>query len=467
MRRFFHVAGAVALLTPMALGAQVDWAERGGDPWLEETPGVRVWIEGSRSVSWGGPVRVRFEVSDDAYVVVGRVNGDGRLTILFPQGANRRSFVNGRTIHAVRGYQSASDVSFFANDQSSGFVFALASYTPLDLSRFEARDFRPPNVHLASNYSMMYRSAAYRPDEYVSAFAQVALWGTAVPYDYDVDYYYPYGYSHGRFASWQGMCRAETYQWLLLTGGLPPAAGMYGMERYRSLCQTYLMQLRCSGFAAFHLFGACPYYPARTGGIVQAPPKGGPGDSASTDTSATPNVKVLRNGLWGADTVGIVPERLDRTTSEPQKVKTDARTAWDGLYAIPSVARQKLKDADVAVRDRSSATTAASYRPVRSSDAPTRVKTVASDVPARTAPARSGRTSAGNAASSGPDRYSTPNTTRSKPSSTTGSRPSSTTGATSRGSGSSDTKTRPAPQPAPTIKVTKPASSGEKTKPPQ
>ena len=66
MRRKSLFVGALLLMPLGALSAQERWNDRASDAWLKDAPRVRIWIDGPRSVQAGAPVRVQFDVSDDA-----------------------------------------------------------------------------------------------------------------------------------------------------------------------------------------------------------------------------------------------------------------------------------------------------------------------------------------------------------------------------------------------------------------
>jgi hypothetical protein len=82
-------------------------------------------------------------------------------------------------------------VAFVATDRMGGYVFAVASYAPLDFSSFENRDY--DRIGGYSRFTMANRSIARRPDVFVDRFAARVLWDVDTPYDYDVDYYFPLG----------------------------------------------------------------------------------------------------------------------------------------------------------------------------------------------------------------------------------------------------------------------------------
>ena len=130
MRRKSLFVGALLLMPLGALSAQERWNDRASDAWLKDAPRVRIWIDGPRSVQAGAPVRVQFDVSDDAYVVVGRVTSDGRLTVLYPRNRNQRPLAGGGMTHTVSHPRTGVPFGFVVNDHFSGYIFALASFAP-------------------------------------------------------------------------------------------------------------------------------------------------------------------------------------------------------------------------------------------------------------------------------------------------------------------------------------------------
>lgn len=121
MRRVHYLIAAAISAPFLAPGAQVvRWNDRPTTTWQDEPPRVRVEIAGARSVAPGSPVLVKFELSDDAYVVVGRVDGSGRLTILYPERPRDRPAVKGNQLHYVRSTRMGLEASFIATDRTRG-----------------------------------------------------------------------------------------------------------------------------------------------------------------------------------------------------------------------------------------------------------------------------------------------------------------------------------------------------------
>jgi hypothetical protein len=192
MRTSLILVAGFAVLAPTLSAQQVRWNDRPTTTWSEEAPRVRITIEGNRAVYSGTPMRVRFEASDNAFVTVVSVDDDGRMQILFPHSRTQRAAVRGGQIYYARNPRLGGEYSFVANGRMGGYVFALASYAPLDFSTFENRDY--DRIGGWSRFTVANRSISRRPDVFIDRFAASVLWDTDTPYDYDVDYYFPIGY---------------------------------------------------------------------------------------------------------------------------------------------------------------------------------------------------------------------------------------------------------------------------------
>lgn len=461
MRRLSLLAGALLVGMPLgAVSAQERWNDRASDAWLKDAPRVRVWIDGSRSVQVGSPVRVQFDVSDDAYVVIGRVTSDGRLTILHPRNPNQRGMVGAGMTHTVFHPRTGVPFGFVVNERFSGYIFALASYLPLDLTVLETRDFQQAMGY--GRFALANRESARSPDEYVPRFASMLLWGDAASYDYDVDYYYPYA-AH-RYASTSSFCNSGYGRSHVFGGAYGVGfsrALFYGFDDwdyggYRSICSNNLFLLRCLTYASFYSFG-CPILPSRIPPRYASRP-GTPIPGGGSDTSATPNGKMIRDGLWRPDTVGRVATRTKENQSATDPGGKQL-SQWDGLYSIPTRAVDKLKRQEAGGDEAEPGSTAddlSRFRTVRNdATAPRRTKTTAADRGERIAPERparerveapsrtrdrsagasSGRSrptfdavmpgrqrGASKPASASPPKQSTPSTTKSKPQSSTGNK---------------------------------------------
>lgn len=305
------VTGAlVALALSAPAGAQsVRWNDRVDVDTGPETPTVRLWLEGTHTYSYGAPVRVWFNVSDDAYVVVARVDGNGHLTVLFPTSRTRTSEVKGGEDIQVRGRRGAA--TFYATDRmAGGFVFAMASYDPLDLSRLTSRDFdryvtgiyvgRPTRVYVGD------------PHRIVSRFANLVLFSDQSPFDYAVDYYNvdaPYYVTSAGFSNfcngYYGQYRrglAERWDDEMYYGDGFGAMYNCGFYNYCTMGSPYGL-----GYDLYGMGFVNPlcFYPRSNQPTSTRPPVSPPGsDSARVPVWLTDSVRVGR-----PDTVGVVPER--------------------------------------------------------------------------------------------------------------------------------------------------------------
>ena len=104
-----------------------------------DDPPVQVWIDPNRSLVQGDRVRVHVRTAQDAYVVVLRVDGAGRVRVLFPLDPGEDDFVRGGRNVEVR---SRSDrEAFFVDEQNgTGVVLAAAAKSPFTFDAFVRGD---------------------------------------------------------------------------------------------------------------------------------------------------------------------------------------------------------------------------------------------------------------------------------------------------------------------------------------
>lgn len=343
MRTSLILVAGIAVLTPTLPAQQVRWNDRPTNTWSEDAPRVRINIEGSRAVSSGTPLRVRFEVSDNAFVTVVSVDDDGRMQILFPHSRTQRAAVRGGQVYYARNPRLGGEYSFVANGRMGGYVFALASYAPLDFSTFENRDY--DRIGGWSRFTLANRSIGRRPDVFIDRFAAAVLWDTDTPYDYDVDYYFPIGYPSTMSA--YTLCGS-----LMRTGG----SYYYGVPWWsmvdfdlspyplRSMCRDFYRGMYCIGGASLVSYHGCNIGTVATGGPVV--PVGG----QPTDSTVVPNEGVVRGGLFAPTPVPIpvgggdpaVPaERLTGRFDEARRADD-----LDNITSIPARATRKMKEDD-------------------------------------------------------------------------------------------------------------------------
>lgn len=182
------LAGAFSV--PAVAQNTVRWNDvmRSLDDLDDAPPAVSIWLD-NRVVAYGAPVRIGFRVEEDAFVVIGRVDGDGRLTVLFPAGRTRAASVKANEDNYVRSARYGSAAAFLAVERpgASGFVFALSSRTPMDLSRLTRRDFSS----WVTGTSLGQPASRYLGDPYrvIQRFARVVSYSENSEFDYDVEFY--------------------------------------------------------------------------------------------------------------------------------------------------------------------------------------------------------------------------------------------------------------------------------------
>ncbi len=344
MSRTMFLAAAFALAAPSVGPAQAArWNDRPTGTWSDEAPRVRVSIDGDRGVVSGTPMRVRFEVSDNAYVAVVSVGGDGRMQILYPQSRTQRAAVRAGQVYYARNHRLGGEYSFVASGQMGGYVFAVASYAPLDFSTFENRDW--DRIGGWSHFTVDNRSIARRPDVFIERFAARVLWDASTPYDYDVDYYFPTGYPSSTMSAY-ALCGT------LLRNGGSAVAGVpwwrlvdFDLTPYplRSMCRDFYRGVYC--YSSLSLVS----YACNTGVVVASGPFP-PGTGQPTDSATiVPNDAVVRGGLFAPTPVPVPVSGPDAPPAErpgrfdqPSGVPTD----WDDVMSIPVRATRKLKAED-------------------------------------------------------------------------------------------------------------------------
>jgi hypothetical protein len=356
------IAAALAL-TPCLAEAQS--LRVPGDPG-ENAPVVRVWIEHSRIFRFGEPVRVGFEVAEDAHVIVGRVDGDGRLSILWPRTRRTSTVARADREYSVTG--PSAGTSFFATDRSpSGYVFAIASYDPLDISQFDAGEF---------NYTQSYyQTASYRPyygspSRVLERFASWVLYDDDSGWDYDVDFYQVDSPMFAHANAYCGYLRAgAAFHYGLTRSSMPYYCSNYGWGLQSCYWSSFTYSLNCFR----------PYRRQIASG-PQNPPTGSPIPNG-------PNVFAPQH----PDTVGRIdlPERRPPTRSD--RSAADAPEREDKFFAIPERAQRGRRGED-RTRDGSIARTANGRAPV---DDDTRWARSPRNTESRTDRTYSGRTSNG------------------------------------------------------------------------
>jgi hypothetical protein len=341
MRKALILSGSLVLVASSLPAQTVRWNDRPPSSWQDQPPRVRVSFDGSRGVGYGEPMSVRFEVDDDAYVTVVRVDDDGRMTILFPYSRSQRAAVRGGQVYYARNPRLGGQVSFVAADRMSGYVFALASYAPLDFSVFENRDYNRMGGY--SRFTQVNRSIARRPDVFIDRFAAAVLWDVDTPYDYDVDYYHPIGFP-STFNSF-AMCGSGFGR---IVGWRTYMAQFSSWERtaYPSLfsCYNQYNSLRCYAWMAFSSSWGCAGYRPLIATRQPIPVGGQP-----VDTASVPNEGVVRGGLFAPTPLPVDPGGDDPPPVERPGGRFDqprGEASLDDILSIPSRATRKMKEDD-------------------------------------------------------------------------------------------------------------------------
>lgn len=177
---------------------------------------VRIILNGG-DFAPGDRVRVQVEPSQDGYLIVFRVDGDGRIRVLFPIDPDLDAFVRGGKRYELRGRGERE--TFLADDrEGNGLVYAALARQPLSFSQYAVNDHWDydalrlrdneidPEVDLASIVRRMgdngrfdYDVASYRVHD-----TRVIVAGGGRSYD---PYYDPYwsclscGWGYGRGTS--------------------------------------------------------------------------------------------------------------------------------------------------------------------------------------------------------------------------------------------------------------------------
>jgi hypothetical protein len=307
--------GSIGMLLTVAfaaapLSAQTTRWNATGNPEdaIDEVPRVRVWLDGPTMVPRGGAVRVRFQVEEDAHVVIARVDWSGRLTLLHPAARNRSAFVRAGTEHRINGARMGAFGSFYASEQPgmSGYVFAISSFEPFDLSQLHHSDFSRYVTGASVRSASRYLGDPYRV---VTRFADATL-GNA-PFEYDVAFYSVDHPTYSSIAGFSAHCRSRQYDGFA-TGYSAWVNGDFesdlcsGLSRYAS-CFGSLGWFSGSPFGCYRR----PIYV--TQGPSQPPPSG-PKDGPGFDTT--------RVNPWAPDSIRA--PNVDRLPpSDREKIPVD------------------------------------------------------------------------------------------------------------------------------------------------
>ena len=100
---------------------------------------IQISLNNDGNFAPGSRVNVRVETNDDGYLIVFRVDGDGRIRVLFPLDPDDDAFVRGGKEYELRGRGDRE--TFLADGRSGeGLVYAALSHEP-----YAVRDFTANN----------------------------------------------------------------------------------------------------------------------------------------------------------------------------------------------------------------------------------------------------------------------------------------------------------------------------------
>ncbi len=166
-----------------------------------DDPPIQVWIDPDHALVRGDRVRVHVRTAEDAYVVVLRVDAEGRVRALFPLDPGDDDFVRGGERQEVRG-RSNREAFFIDEREGGGTVLAAAAKSPFKFDEFVRGDHWDYRV-LASDQA--------RDDPEAALLDIVRRMAGDEHFDYDVATYTvmdvalrpygyrPYGFGYGAF----------------------------------------------------------------------------------------------------------------------------------------------------------------------------------------------------------------------------------------------------------------------------
>lgn len=108
---------------------------------LQDRLGVEVWASSDIVQRWER-VQVWVQPETDAFVMLFRVDTDGRVRVLFPTRPGDDGLVRAATPLEIPGFDSAGEPGTFVVDDypGTGYLFAVASSRPFDYGAFAAAD---------------------------------------------------------------------------------------------------------------------------------------------------------------------------------------------------------------------------------------------------------------------------------------------------------------------------------------
>jgi hypothetical protein len=98
-------------------------------------PPIQVTLNNGGNYAPGGLVNVRVETADDGYLIVFRVDGDGRIRVLFPLDPGADAFVRGGKEYELRG--RGDRATFLADDRGgTGMIYAALAHQSFSVGDF-------------------------------------------------------------------------------------------------------------------------------------------------------------------------------------------------------------------------------------------------------------------------------------------------------------------------------------------
>ncbi|MGQ0767267.1 MAG: hypothetical protein ACT4OZ_16585 [Gemmatimonadota bacterium] len=328
------IVSAMFVLSAQASAQVTRWNSNARlDDVLDDAPAVQVWIDGFSAIPSGGAARVGFRVDEDAHVVVGRVDWNGRLTILFPATRTRSTFVRGGVDRRISGDRLGGIGTFIANEAPgmTGFVFAIASYLPFDLDNVSASSF--------SRYATGYTFASGRryvgdPDRVIDRISRAILYDEGAPFDYDIAYYSVDQPTYASTAGFLAYCRSALRTSWYYGAGYDDGSACSSLYGWYNSCAIY-------SFAWMYGSPYGCYGRYRPQVVTQGPvPPRLPGDSLGTDSS--------RVNPWAPDSIPV--PNVDRQPAGKDRDEVPRRPLPvpvggdedDRSFSIPERALPKL-----------------------------------------------------------------------------------------------------------------------------
>ncbi len=264
-----------------------------------EAPIVRVWIPNTLNFRYGQLVPVSFEVSEAAHVAVFRVDGRGRLQVLWPQRNSLQTAAQaGREYRVTSPYSTYG--AFTADyELGQGMVIAIVSSDPIDLSAFRRYRNDAALSYYNANFQRPYIGGI---TNIVDRLSQETLYAPDSPYDFDVAFYSTSG--RNRYSAiCDGYDRYPRWGWTTYSAWFAGSSpfGYWDECDGRSIYGGYLTY--CSTWSAFYgyydsrwcRFGN-PWWQPAPGPIAGTPqPQPRPPNADMIDTIMSRPVALERN----------------------------------------------------------------------------------------------------------------------------------------------------------------------------